>query len=99
MLQIEEENSKRQLWEAIRTRQLLDHIAPDHESATVQAGTLVRTDRGSYYIAIGIGKVTLDGETYFCVSVEAPLARALLGKLAGAEVMVNGTAHRIKELV
>ena len=96
MLQIEEEKSKRQLWDALQTRQVLERIDPDHASATVRAGSLVRTDQGSYYVAIGIGKVTLDGEVYYCVSAAAPLVKAMLGKQAGDEVNFNGTVRKIE---
>jgi transcription elongation GreA/GreB family factor len=96
MLQIEEEKGQRQLLEALQTRQVLESIDPDQSSATVRVGSLVRTDRGNYYVAIGIGKVVLDGEAYYCVSVEAPLVRAMLGKQVGDEVAFNGVVRQIK---
>ena len=65
----------------------------------MQAGSLVRTDRGNFYVAIGIGKVTLDGEVYYCVSVGAPLVRAMLGKEVGDEVTFNGVVRRITDLI
>lgn len=96
MLQIEEEKGNRQLLEALQTRQILESIDPDHLSATVRAGSLVRTDQGNYYVAIGIGKVTLDGEVYYCVSAAAPLVKAMLGKQAGEEVTFNGVVRQIE---
>lgn len=96
MLQLEEDKYRRQLAEALRTWELLDRIDPAHQSPTARAGSLVRTDRGNYYLAIGIGKLTLDDTEVYCVSLGAPLARVLLGKRAGDAVTFNGTVYRIE---
>ncbi len=56
------------------------------------------TDKGSYFVAIGIGKVTLEGKRYFCVSPDSPIGRLLIGKRGGDEVVFNGNQFIIKEI-
>jgi len=81
MMQIEEAKLKGQLAEALKLNQTLDHIERNPPGTEViGAGSLVATNRGLYFLAIGIGKVKLKGRTVFCTSLVAPIGKALLGK-------------------
>ena len=46
-------------------------------------GSLVTTDQGTYFIAIGLGQVDVDGEACFVVSLASPIGQALKGKRVG----------------
>lgn len=91
MIQLEQERAGHQLAQAeqlLLSLQNINTLLPAAE--TVQLGSLVITNKGSFYIAAGLGKITMEGELYFAVSSTAPVALALLGKRVGEGAMFNG---------
>ncbi len=91
MMQLEQERAGHQLAQAeqlLLSLQNINTLLPAAE--TVQLGSLVITNKGSFYIAAGLGKITMEGELYFAVSSTAPVALALLGKRVGEGAMFNG---------
>jgi hypothetical protein len=56
----------------------------------VQLGSLAITNKGQFYISVGLGKVVFEGVQYFVVSPTAPVAAALLGKRVGEQAVFNG---------
>lgn len=56
----------------------------------VAFGSLVSTDQGSYFIAIGLGQVEVSGETCFAISLASPIGQALKDKQVGDMVSFNG---------
>ncbi len=53
-------------------------------------GSLMHTDQGSYFLAIGLGPVQVDGHTCYAISLAAPIGQLLLGKGAGDTILFNG---------
>jgi len=98
MMHIETQNAKVQLAQALKTQGKLLSIKPDKEYTQVASGSLVVTDKGSYFVAIGIGKVTVEDSRYFCISPDAPIGRQLIGKTAGEEITFNGNIITIEEI-
>lgn len=98
MMRQEQEKLDNQLAQARLLCDQLDRLDPREAHERVQAGSLVVTGEGRYYLAAAVGKVGLDGVNYFVLSTAAPLGRALLGKRAGEEVTVQGRRVRIEEV-
>ena len=98
MMQIEEEKAKRQLWQAIQLKQELTQIDPRKRSNRVELGSLVETTNGNYYLSIGLGKLSLENELYYCISINSPIGRKMLNKEVGEEVEFNGAKMRIEEI-
>ena len=98
MLHREEEQAHRQLLQALEDRQTLDRLNPAATDERVRPGSLVTTDRGSYYLAVGIGKVTVAGRIYFCISAQSPIGRELLNREVGEVIAFNGTTQTIREV-
>lgn len=96
MMQIEERNAQAQLAEALRERSAFATIDPDQHSDRIAPGSLVQTDRGVFYLALGLGKVQLDEGLFYCISPKAPIASVLLGKEAGTSCMFNGRSMQIE---
>ncbi len=97
MLQQEINNLQRQLNEVLNQQNLIQKITSDL-SLKVQNGALVKTDRGLFYIAAPIGELILENQKIMSVSVEAPLAKAMLGLHAGQTFSVNNTTQTIQEI-
>ena len=98
MLQIEEENSKSQLSQALRVKNQLSKINWNKESRIVELGSLVITTNGDYYISIGLGKIALNNQHYYCVSAISPIGQKMMNKAAGDEIEINGTKIIINEI-
>ena len=98
MMQLEAENTKAQFASALEVKRGLASIDASTTFHTAQKGSLVITDRAKYYIAIGVGKVVIEGIVYYCISPQAPIAKALKGKQEGDEVSFNGRRMFLKEV-
>lgn len=69
---------------------VLDRISIDTASDIIILGSIVRTSLGNYFIAISAGKLFVDGQTYYAISIDSPLGAQLKGKKAGDEFIING---------
>ena len=98
MMQIEAQNARIQLAQALETQVKLFIIKAYKKCTRAETGSLVVTDKGSYFIAIGIGKMKVEGNTYFCISPNAPIGRQLIGKTTGEAFTFNGNVIAIKEI-
>ena len=96
MLHLEEQNNQRQLAEILKVQHDLRRIDPAHSSDSVKAGSLVMTDQGSYYLAVGLGKVTLERKLYYCISPQSPIGTTLLYKGRGERTEFNGRVMLIR---
>lgn len=91
MIQLEQERAGNQLAQAeqlLLNLQSINVLLPAAE--TVQLGSLTITNKGNFYVSVGLGKITIDDETYYAISPTAPIAVALLGKRVGEGAMFNG---------
>ncbi len=98
MLHLEEAKGHHQLTLALQLRQELDRIDLTKTSRQVQPGSLVVTNRGVYYVAIGLGKVQLRERMYYCVSVDSPVGQSLRHQEAGQSVSFNNTELQIESI-
>lgn len=99
MMQQEMENNAVQLSEARKLKEIIDRIIPGKSYDTVQVGSLVITNNGSFYISIGLGKITLDGKDYFAIAPSSPLGALLMDKKAQEGVELNGRTFNIQQVL
>ena len=76
----------------------LDQLDPKHACTKVEPGSFVITDQGSYYISIGLGKIEVDNEVYYAISLASPMGQALLDKEAGNVVPFQEKEITITEI-
>ncbi len=98
MAQLEIEKHSTQLAEAQKLKRVLEKIDPAQKSGSAQAGSLVITNQGNFYIAIAAAPFTLEGKTYFPVSPVSPIAQKLLGLKRGDPFTFNGKDFVIGEI-
>lgn len=65
---------------------------------TAQPGTFIRCKDESFFIAAGLGKQVINGETVFFLSPLSPLAKLLNGKKEGDTFLFNKAERSILEL-
>lgn len=95
MAQLEQEKLGSQLGEAHKLKEMLSRINPDETCTSVCSGCLVETDLGTFYVSVGIGAVTVEGQSIFCMTPLAPLCSAMMGKKAGDSIHWQGKEVRI----
>ncbi len=98
MMQMEEEKSRAQLSQAAQLKSELSRIDLQKSYNKVEIGSLVQTNTGTYFIAIGMGKVKLDETTYFCISINSPIGQLLQNRSEGEEVIFNNKAMKINKI-
>ena len=99
MLQIEQEKNEMQLSKVHHSKSVLSQIDLEKQYDSADFGSLILTNQGKYFIAIGIGKVKLEDETYFVISPDSPVGKLLLGKQAGEQVEFRNKKILIKNII
>jgi transcription elongation GreA/GreB family factor len=95
MAQLEVEMLSKQLGEINKSVDLLKRIPIRNTSDTVQPGSVVETSIGTFYLSVGLGNIQVDGKTIMAISIESPLAKAILGKKSGENIEWRGDTIKI----
>lgn len=98
MMHLEQKKLQQQLAEAQVLMAELERIDPNVHHTKVGLGALISTDKGTFFLATGLGKVQFEGESCFVVSVKAPIALQFIGKTNGDTVKMNGVTYEILTL-
>jgi len=100
MMQQETNRNMAQLTEANKLKVALSQVPADAPpTLVVQAGSLVITDNGKFYIAISAGALIYDNNTYFAVSMASPIGMQLKGKKAGEHFILNNKEYIIQSIL
>jgi len=67
-------------------------------TSSAQLGTVVKTNMANYFIAIPADRIIVDGDEYFAIGANSPIAQLLLHKKAGEEITFNGKSAKILEV-
>ncbi|PCH87116.1 MAG: 3-oxoacyl-ACP synthase [Flavobacteriales bacterium] len=87
MMQREEEQNRVQLSNALELTSMLAQLDIDKGFSQVEFGSLVTTNHGKYFLAIGLGKIVVAGIGYFAISPASPMGKVLLNKVVGDRVL------------
>lgn len=71
---------------------------PLKANTTAINGALVKTNTGYYFISVSAGEVVLNGEKIMAISPETPLAKALYGKYAGEQFLLNHNVQMVEQI-
>ena len=95
MIQLEQEKMSFRLQETEKLQNLLQRVRCEKACKMAQSGALVRTTQGSFFIAVGLGSIDMDGEKVFVAAPTSPLIQALLGKKASDSFEFRGKEIKI----
>jgi hypothetical protein len=70
----------------------------DTGHSIVEFGTVVRTDKGIFFVSAHLKKFDVDGETIQGISVQSPLYLKMKGKKPGEQFSHHGISHDIIEV-
>jgi transcription elongation GreA/GreB family factor len=99
MMQIEIEKNLIQLnkFEILKNELLKIDVHKTHNK--VEYGSMVFTSENKYYISIGLGKIEVNNELVFCISLNSPIGKILLNKKAGEKIIFQGKEIIILKII
>ncbi len=89
MLQLEMEKAGQQLQVVSEMKARLERIYVQENSNICKLGSIVKTNNINYFIAISAGKLILENEIYYAISLDSPIGKLLLGKQESEELFFN----------
>ena len=87
-----------QLEKALEEIDILKKIDISKENKEVSFGSVVITDEQKLFISISIGKIDVEGETYYAVSVKVPFYEVIKGKKQGDTFEFRGKQNKVLEV-
>ena len=97
-IQTEIDLLNKQLGLLTRQKQELSNIdfCKNYLSATI--GSLVKTNNGSYFISIGIGRININNEIFYAISLASPIGILLKNKKIGDVFSFRNTSFKIIDI-
>ncbi len=95
MMHAELEKLSGQLDELQKVKEALYQAELAPVGPTIGVGNLVVTNAGLYFLAAGLGKVTVENEVVFVISTASPIGQLLFNKSVGNEIVFNNAAQKI----
>jgi transcription elongation GreA/GreB family factor len=98
MVQQELDKLEEQCAKLITLQQELERVPLERDFAHVAFGSLVETDHGIYFLAIGLGRVEFESATCYAISLLSPIGALLQGKRVGEQVFFNGRNNTVQRI-
>ena len=98
MLQIEQANVRGQLKDATAQKAALEKLNPALPAPVIVNGSLVKTNRGYFFLSVALAKTIVDGNRVMAISPQSPLGIQLMGLKAGGTVAINANKYVIESI-
>jgi len=87
-----------QLDKAMEEQAVLKRIEIDKLHDVVSFGSVVITDEQKLFISISSGKINIDDDVYYTISLKVPFYQVIKGLKAGDKFTFNNKEHFIKDV-
>lgn len=64
----------------------------------VQIGSIVITNKARFYISVSLGEFFFEGDRFYAISEESPMAKILFGKKPGDSFVLNNISQTVEEV-
>jgi len=98
MMQQESDRNQAQLNEANKLMVALSKISYSSTVEQADAGSVIETSNGNFFLAISAGSLVAGGKTFFAVSPASPIGAKLIGRKIGDEFSLNDRAYRVEKV-
>lgn len=95
-IRLEKVNAVRKDLEAMGAT--LTNIDPEGLHERIAPGALARTDMGLFYIAVALGRTSVNGYPLWVVAADAPIVQVLRDTPVGEIAFFNGEAFRMQQV-
>jgi transcription elongation GreA/GreB family factor len=99
MAQQETNRNLTQLNEANKLMVALNRIGTSGQAATAEAGSIVVTNQGKFYLSISAGNIKVSDDTYVAISTASPVGLKLKGAKTGDRFDFNGKSYSVIEVL
>jgi len=65
----------------------------------VQLGSLVITNKARFYISVSLGEFFFEGDRFYAISAESPMAKKMMGMHSGSSFTLNNIHQEIVEVL
>ncbi|WP_304344678.1 hypothetical protein [Chryseobacterium koreense] len=66
---------------------------------TVQLGSVVFTNKARFYISVSLGEFFFEGDRFYAISEESPMAKIMFGKKTGDSFVLNNISQTIESVM
>lgn len=98
MVHIEFDRNNHLLNELLSQKNMLLKIDMSIATSQIALGSVVETDKGTFYVSIPLGRVRVNDENIMTLSPASPLGSAMAGRKTADTVTVNGTIFQINQV-
>jgi hypothetical protein len=98
MLQIEQDNVRKQLKEVLEQKLFFERLDISSTADTIKKGSLVKTHNTYFFVSLGLGKSMVEGVQVIAISVLSPLGQAFKGRKMNESISLNGTTYLIESI-
>lgn len=99
LMQMEVEKNRVQLNKTELLKKELQKIDLHKTFETVEFGSLVRTSQNNYFISTAIGKIEIETEIFYCISLLSPIGKLLHTKNTGDKFSFQGNEIEITNII
>ncbi|MEN3324076.1 hypothetical protein VP395_10080 [Mariniflexile soesokkakense] len=85
--------------DAKKTKEYLSNIKTNVESKDAMLGCIVKTNVMNFYISTSIGKIELENEVFYAISVNSPIGQLLINKPVNTSFEFNQNKYVITEII
>ncbi|WP_313503630.1 hypothetical protein [Kaistella carnis] len=65
-------------------------------SERIQLGSIVFTNKARFYISVSLGEFFFEGDRFYAISEESPMAKTMFGKVPGDSFVLNNISQVIE---
>ncbi|MDM1347919.1 hypothetical protein HX017_12570 [Myroides marinus] len=98
MMHLEQENLSKKILENIAMRDIVAKIDEEKESSVVEFGSFVQINSVYLFFSAALPKINVDGKSILAVSMDAPIAKELLGRKLHDRFTFNNCEFTVHEL-
>ena len=99
MMHLEQEKLNYKILENVAAKKTFDQIDFGRKSDKVILGSLVQANSTFFLLSVALAKTMIDGHTIYGLSVDSPLAKALLGQKIGNSFKINSSEYVINAIL
>jgi transcription elongation GreA/GreB family factor len=97
-IQTEIDNYSRQLELVLNNLYLIEQVDNSKKHNVATQGSLITTDKGIFFISIGIGKLEIESNNYFIISLQSPIGSVMKGLSKNETFSFRGIKYSIKNI-
>ena len=97
-IQIEIDHLNKQLQLLNRQKQQLNSIDFSKNNTKATIGSLVKTNNGTYLISIGFGKIIIEDEVFYAISLASPIGRLINNKKTSYKFKFANIRYQVVEI-